>query len=288
MGRRRDRGRPGRQGPVGLPAPTHRAARHRPGAQRAAPAGARHAGRPGPAAAGRSRPRRSRWPGDGKADGKKGNGPKILIGALVVLALLAGAFFFLGGDDDGGEEGSDTTFQRDEDDDDPDDDDDETTTTEEGDTTTTEAGGTTVDVGFVTLVDETGRLTVDVPADWTDVSLAPDEGLPRILAATDANAFETGFSEPGLDLRLLSAIVPPRAVRRVARHRGHHHRPAQLLHPAGQAGLHRRRLHRPHGDLRRVRRGRDVDGAAVRQPGRRADHLPGPPAHGRGRPRHRR
>jgi hypothetical protein len=147
-------------------------------------------------------------PGDGKADGKKGNGPKILIGALVVLALLAGAFFFLGGDDDGGEEVSETTFQRDEDDDDPDDDD-ETTTTEAGETTTTEPGGTTVDAGFVNLVDETGRLTVDVPADWTDVSLAPDEGLPRILAATDATAFETGFSEPGLDLRLLSSNLAP-------------------------------------------------------------------------------
>jgi hypothetical protein len=164
---------------------------------------------PPPGAPGAPGPGGPGGPGDGTPDGKKGNGPKILIGALVVLALLAGAFFFLGGDDDdGGEEGGDTTFQRD-DDEDPDDDDDETTTTDAGDTTTTEADGTTVDAGFVNLVDETGRLTVDVPADWTDVILAPDEGLPRILAATDANAFETGFSEPGLDLRLLSANLAP-------------------------------------------------------------------------------
>lgn len=150
-------------------------------------------------------------PGDGKGEGGgKGNGPKILVGALVLVALLAGAFFFLGGDDDGGEEGSDTTFQRDDEDPDDEDPDDETTTTEDGETTTTADGSdTTVDAGFVNLVDETGRLTVDVPADWTDVSLAPDEGLPRILAATDAVAFETGFNEPGLDLRLLSSPLAP-------------------------------------------------------------------------------
>ena len=151
-------------------------------------------------------------PGDGK-DGKEGgNGKKILIGALVVVALLVAAFAFLGGGDDGGDdEAGDTTFQRDDEDpDDEDPEDEETTTTAEGETTTTAEGtDTTVDAGFVNLVDETGRLTVDVPADWTDVSLAPDEGLPRILAATDAEAFETGFDEPGLDLRLLSQPLAP-------------------------------------------------------------------------------
>ena len=46
----------------------------------------------------------------------------------------------------------------------------------------------------VTYTDSaSGRLTVDVPADWTDVSLVPDEGLPRILAATDADVQRTAL-----------------------------------------------------------------------------------------------
>jgi hypothetical protein len=148
-------------------------------------------------------------PGDGK-DGAKGNGPKILVGALVLVALLVAAFAFLGGGDDGDDEGSDTTLARDDEDPDDEDPDDETTTTAEGDTTTTDPGtDTTVDAGFVNLVDDTGRLTVDVPADWTDVSLAPDDGLSRILAATDATAFQTGFAAPGVDLRLLESPLAP-------------------------------------------------------------------------------
>lgn len=142
----------------------------------------------------------------------KGNGPKVLVGILVLVALVAGAFFVLGGDDDDGDT-SDTTFQRDrgDDPDDDDPDDDETTTTgDDGDgETTTTAGDDDPVEGFTTLVDDTGTLTVDVPADWTDVVLGVDDDPPRLLAAPDVDAFQTGFTVPGVDFRLLSQSVPP-------------------------------------------------------------------------------
>lgn len=141
----------------------------------------------------------------------KGKGPKVLVALLLLVVLVIGALVVFGGDDGGG--GDDTAAEPDDPDDEPDDPDDgsddpDATTTAPDETSTTAATDTSAaNDAFVSLVDDTGRITVEVPADWTDVELAPDEGTPRILAAPDAAAFETGFEVPGLDLRLIES--PP-------------------------------------------------------------------------------
>ena len=43
--------------------------------------------------------------------------------------------------------------------------------------------GVTIPADFVTLTDDTGTITVDVPSTWTDVNTAPTEGgVPSIGA----------------------------------------------------------------------------------------------------------
>lgn len=146
-----------------------------------------------------------------------GNTGKIV--AIVVVAVLilgVGGFLLLGGDDD--EVASDREIV---DRDDGDDAGDETTTTEaEGDeTTTTEAEGdvtTTTGAGptttaapgaadVQTVADDSGVLTVQVPAEWTDVDGRPGaNGDPNIQASTDLVALRTTFDVPGVTYSLLA------------------------------------------------------------------------------------
>jgi hypothetical protein len=53
----------------------------------------------------------------------------------------------------------------------------------------------------VTLTDDTGMITVAVPATWTDVATAPESGRPFIEAAPDRAAFNDSFSVPGVTYR---------------------------------------------------------------------------------------
>jgi hypothetical protein len=50
----------------------------------------------------------------------------------------------------------------------------------------------------VTVTDDTGTITVDVPATWTDVATAPDGGRPFIEAAPDRAAYNGTFTVPGV------------------------------------------------------------------------------------------
>jgi hypothetical protein len=147
-----------------------------------------------------------------------GNTGKIIAIVVVVLLILGvGGFLLLGGDDD--EVASDREIvDRDDEDDDEDDDetttteadDDETTTTEadEDETTTTGAETTTTavpgDPDVQTVVDDSGVLTVQVPADWTDVDGRPGaNGDPNIQASTDLAALRRTFDVPGVTYSLL-------------------------------------------------------------------------------------
>lgn len=56
-------------------------------------------------------------------------------------------------------------------------------------------------VEFTSLIDDTGSVTVDVPAAWVDVRTAPDGEHRQIVASVDVNAFEAGYDLPGLRLR---------------------------------------------------------------------------------------
>jgi hypothetical protein len=145
-------------------------------------------------------------PGGAAAGGTGGGkGPLVAVVVLLVAALGAGAFFLFGGDDDD-ETADDTTTTTEAE---------ETTTTTEAEetTTTTEAEETTTTgvpgIEFVALTDATGQLTVEVPADWTDVSLALEDlaDLANIQASTDLAAFRAGFEVPGMSFSLLP--VPP-------------------------------------------------------------------------------
>jgi hypothetical protein len=51
---------------------------------------------------------------------------------------------------------------------------------------------------FVPLVDDTGTITVMVPAAWTDVDTAPNEDLPFIEASTDREAYNAAFDVAGM------------------------------------------------------------------------------------------
>jgi serine protease Do len=125
------------------------------------------------------------------------------VAAVVVAALAAGAFFLLGGDDDEVASDDTTTTTEEEDPDDT------TTTTEDVDDTTTTAPEDTTTTGvpgveFVPLTDATGRLTVEVPSDWTDVVLSNPEipDVPSIEASTDLQGFRTAFEVPGMAFAL--------------------------------------------------------------------------------------
>jgi hypothetical protein len=66
-------------------------------------------------------------------------------------------------------------------------------------------GGVPIPADFVTLTDDTGMLTVAVPASWTEVhtGLDVDFGIPSIKAAPDAGAFLSSFDAPGMTLKAL-------------------------------------------------------------------------------------
>ena len=138
--------------------------------------------------------------------GTKGKGPLIAVLVLVLAALGVGGFVLLGGSDDDDEVAADDTTTTTEDDDGT------TTTTEEVDDTTTTTASVDdplAGITFTELVDSTGNLQVQVPDDWTDVSLDPltDEGKPTIQASTDLEAFRTGFDVPGMSFSLI--FEPP-------------------------------------------------------------------------------
>ena len=50
---------------------------------------------------------------------------------------------------------------------------------------------------LVLLTDDTGTITVMVPGSWTDVSTAPDSGMPVIEATTDRERYNETFDVPG-------------------------------------------------------------------------------------------
>jgi hypothetical protein len=75
----------------------------------------------------------------------------------------------------------------------------------------TAAAQSAVPADFVSLTDDTGTLTVGVPASWTELStrLDVDFGVPAIKAAPDSGAFLSSFDAPGMTLKALrSAPIP--------------------------------------------------------------------------------
>ena len=59
-----------------------------------------------------------------------------------------------------------------------------------------------VPADFVTLTDDTGTLTVGVPASWTDVSTRLDD-VPSIKAGPDGGAYLSTFDAPGMTVKAL-------------------------------------------------------------------------------------
>ena len=65
---------------------------------------------------------------------------------------------------------------------------------------------------YVSITDDTGAVTVDVPAEWGDVDGAPytpEDGVYRVdvRAATDLTAFTEGWDAPGMILTASSGLV---------------------------------------------------------------------------------
>jgi hypothetical protein len=61
--------------------------------------------------------------------------------------------------------------------------------------------GTPVPADFVTITDDTGTITVQVPSSWTDVATAPVGGAPFIEAATDREQYNATFDVAGVTFR---------------------------------------------------------------------------------------
>ena len=77
-----------------------------------------------------------------------------------------------------------------------------TTTTPPGGATTTSPAEFVLPTGFKYLIDDTNRITVAIPAAWSDISTAPVDidgsTVPTISAATDLGVFGDSFDAPGV------------------------------------------------------------------------------------------
>jgi serine protease Do len=68
---------------------------------------------------------------------------------------------------------------------------------------TTDAGGGATYAEYTTITDDTGAMSVEVPAEWSDVDGAPYQGADGtqrtdVRAASDLEAFQTGWTTPGM------------------------------------------------------------------------------------------
>ncbi|RPI22664.1 MAG: serine protease, partial [Actinobacteria bacterium] len=73
----------------------------------------------------------------------------------------------------------------------------------EDEVTVDEAGGGATYTEYQSIVDDTGKIIIEVPAEWSDIDPAPaydDAGneIPYILAATDRQAWSETFEVPGV------------------------------------------------------------------------------------------
>jgi hypothetical protein len=77
-----------------------------------------------------------------------------------------------------------------------------TTTTPGGPTTTSPPADFALPAGFKYLVDDTNRITVAIPAAWSNTSTSPADvdgsTVPTISAATDLTVFAESFDAPGV------------------------------------------------------------------------------------------
>ena len=74
--------------------------------------------------------------------------------------------------------------------------------------------GPAVPADFVTLTDDTGTITVDVPSSWTDVDTAPAGEDPWISAAPDFLGFVSTFGVPGVIFQAVSYTADTATVAR--------------------------------------------------------------------------
>jgi len=59
---------------------------------------------------------------------------------------------------------------------------------------------------YVSISDDSGSITVDVPAEWADINGAPNENFgPSLYAATSIDGFLNGFDAPGVLIEATSA-----------------------------------------------------------------------------------
>lgn len=90
-----------------------------------------------------------------------------------------------------------------------------TTTTTTSTTTTTVAPDTTVaptadgvPAGFIAIINDSGDLQANVPAEWSDIAGAPDGPLEQLAAGPDLQAFLASYAEPGMALVSGDAPTP--------------------------------------------------------------------------------
>jgi hypothetical protein len=136
-----------------------------------------------------------------------------IVAVVALLALFGLGTFLLFGDDDGDDAATATTEEQEQDQTTTSGADDGSTTTGPADETTTTAAA---DGEFVGITDDTGALTVDVPAEWSAVDGEPlpaESGgqVPNVQASTDLEEFRTTYAASGVDFTALDPAVVPSA-----------------------------------------------------------------------------
>lgn len=71
-----------------------------------------------------------------------------------------------------------------------------------------DTGSNGVPVGYRPIIDESGDLRANVPAEWVEIDGAPDGELRQLSAAPDLTGFLGGYSEPGMVLLTGAAATP--------------------------------------------------------------------------------
>ena len=77
---------------------------------------------------------------------------------------------------------------------------------------TTVAGGSVAPgslIGQVPVTDDTGRLTIQVPAEWTDTNTAESLGNPSVWASTDLDAFDATVATSGVQFDVSDLVLDP-------------------------------------------------------------------------------
>ncbi|MDR2722207.1 MAG: hypothetical protein LBB54_00545, partial [Cellulomonadaceae bacterium] len=70
------------------------------------------------------------------------------------------------------------------------------------------SGGGSSSVGYVTVTDDTGSISLDAPTSWVASTTPEDGGIPSIVASSDVAGYLSSWTTPGVALRKVDTVIP--------------------------------------------------------------------------------